>query len=196
MSAPPALEPAHFDARYRDDPDPWSYESSPYELDKYARTLATIPRPSVDRALELGCSNGAFTVRLAPRCRQLLAVDFSGEAVRLARQRTASAGNVRVDQHDIRNCLPDGSFDLIICSEILYYVERADVKRLCEALPAALRTGGSLIAVHWRGNDPEAPLDGDAVHGLLKQRLAGVLDHVEDERGDGFNLDRWERPES
>ena len=33
------LEPAYFDALYATNPDPWNFETSPYERAKYALTL-------------------------------------------------------------------------------------------------------------------------------------------------------------
>ena len=188
-----AVEAADFERRYLADPDPWGYESSAYERTKYRHTLAVLPEGPVGEALELGCSNGAFTALLAPRCESLLAIDFSAAAVRLARSRTAEQPNVVVEERDLRAGLPAGSFDLVICSELLYYWTREQVAAFCVAVARALRPGGSLIAVHWRGVDPLAPLDGEGVHRLLGEHLAGRLVRTYSERQPGYLLDRWER---
>lgn len=190
MSAVPPLA-EDFERRYRANPDPWGYETSAYERTKYLRTLAALPPPPIAAALELGCSNGAFTELLADRCTSVLAVDFSPEAVRLARSRTAGLGGVRVAEHDLRRGLPAGRFDLIVCAEVLYYLRRDEVLEFCAAAATGLRPGGSLLAVHWRGDDPAAPLDGEAVHRLLADRLMGRLDHTHAERHPGYLLDRW-----
>ena len=190
MSAP-SLEAEDFERRYRSDPDPWSYETSHYEQAKYARTLTALPASPIARALELGCSNGAFTVLLAERCAGVLAADFSAEAVKLARARTDGLAGVNVERRDLRRALPPGRFDLIVCSELLYYWRREDVLAFCEAVVDSLEPGGSLLAVHWRGADPAAPLDGEAVHQLLAERLDDRLDHDRSERQPEYLLDRW-----
>ena len=59
----------------------------------------------------------------------------------------------------------------------------------------ALAPGGSFIAVHWRGNDPAAPLDGPEVHGILRERLDAEMLRVDSETEAGYVLDRWERPQ-
>lgn len=188
-----AVEAEGFERRYRVDPDPWSYETSPYERRKYERTLAALPPGPIDDALELGCSTGAFTELLAERCARTVAVDFSFEAVRLARRRLAESRGVTIEQRDLRAGLPAGTFDLVVCSELLYYWEEADVIAFCERTVTALAPEGSLVAVHWRGDDPDAPLDGDAVHGLLHGGLADRLAHTLEKGTPAYRLDRWTR---
>jgi len=182
---------AHFDRRYAASPDPWHYETSEYERDKYARTLAALPR-RIGSALEAGCSIGVFTALLAERCRQLEAVDFSSVAVERARERTRDRPGVRVERRILPEELPDGSFDAIVCSELLYYWERELVLDGLRRFEAALAPGGRLVAVHWRHPDPRRPLDGDSVHRLLCEHT--VLRHRERRLDPDYLLDAWERP--
>ncbi len=90
---PPA---ARFDELYERSADPWSYESSDYEREKYASTLAALPGGRILSALEIGSSIGVFTEQLAERCERVLAIDFSERAVKLARQRLDGFANVEV----------------------------------------------------------------------------------------------------
>lgn len=189
--SPIAPDAEHFDRRYRADPDPWSYDGSPYEHRKYARTLAALPDGEIGSALELGCSIGAFTELLAERCDRVLAVDFSPAAVRLARQRTADLAGVRIEQQDLREGLPPGPFDLIVCSEVLYYWPKRDVASCVDRIERSLARPGALLAVHWRGEDPGAPMHGDAVHRLIAERSSLERSHTE--RHEDYLLDRWER---
>lgn len=71
----------YFDSMYGADADPWGFDSRFYERRKYALTLAALPRERYVRAVEPGCSNGAFTELLAPRCDELIAFDFVEDAV-------------------------------------------------------------------------------------------------------------------
>ncbi len=107
MNAETAVEAASFDARYAERPDPWDYETSAYEIGKYTRTLASLPE-RCGTALEIGCSNGELTGRLAARCDSLLAFDFSAEAVRLARAKLSGQPGVRIERRDLRGGIPAG----------------------------------------------------------------------------------------
>ena len=69
--------------------DPWSVDDSWYEERKRDLTLAALPRRRFRRALEVGCSIGALTARLAERCDEVLALDESEVAVAAAARRLA-----------------------------------------------------------------------------------------------------------
>ena len=61
------LPAAYFDSLYAAEADPWAFATSDYEREKYAATLAALPRPHYARALEIGCSIGVLTRMLAGR---------------------------------------------------------------------------------------------------------------------------------
>ena len=139
MSEPrQTLRPAYFDALYTADPDPWKFAASPYERDKYALTLDAIPQPRYRSALEVGCSIGVLTKSLASRCDALVAIDAAQMPVVEARRRCADLPGVRFEQMFVPDEWPDGDFELILLSEVVYYLSRNDVGRL------AARVTGSL----------------------------------------------------
>jgi len=163
------LEAPYFDALYERSPDPWDFETSPYEQHKYARTLAALGRPErrFSRALEVGCSIGVLTERLAPRCDAILAVDLSALAVGRARARLTGWPNVTVERRRLPEQMPGGPFDLIVASEVLYYWPGDVMLAALRRFEEALAPGGALLAVHWRGETKTYPLQGDEVHELL-----------------------------
>jgi len=172
------LEPAYFDQMYAESADPWGFTSRWYEKRKYALTLAMLPGERYDDAFEPGCSIGVMTERLARRCARVLSCDIAPAAVKAASARTASQPGVRVEQRALPDDWPDGDFDLIVFSEFLYYFGGPDLQRVLDLAGAALRPGGTLIAVHWRHPVPEYPRSGDDVHDVLAgqdwlSRLAG-----------------------
>jgi SAM-dependent methyltransferase len=191
---PSRIEPAWFEDLYRADPDPWSFASSPYERAKYERTLKALG-PSdrrFGRALEAGCSIGVLTGLLASRCDELLGVDASPTAVDTARARLADVPNARVEHRVLPEQLPDGPFDLVVCSEILYYWAAGPLRELLAALESLLSPGGSLLAVHWRGPTRTYPLRGDEVHRILAEATGLVHGHGEVE--ELYLIDRYDRP--
>ncbi|MFN3346297.1 MAG: class I SAM-dependent methyltransferase, partial [Candidatus Bipolaricaulaceae bacterium] len=149
----PRLLPRLFNWRFRRE-DPWEYETSPYEQRKYALKLAILPRrgekgrPAYRRALDLGCAEGLFTRRLVEEgvAAQAVGVDFSGRA--LARAREKSAGlPVEYQEMDIGKRLPDGTYDLVFCSEVLYYLGYSRLRALAERLAQKIEPGGHLVLV-------------------------------------------------
>ena len=85
----------HFEALYAARPDPWRLATSDYERDKYAATLAALPRPRYARGFELGCAMGILTGQLGRRCDGLLAVEPVASALSEARARNADQPHIR-----------------------------------------------------------------------------------------------------
>ncbi|MGZ4721601.1 PIG-L family deacetylase [Oryzihumus sp.] len=194
-SAPPApsLGPAFFDDFYRDNgPDPWGFTDRWYEERKRAVTLACMPRRTFHRAMEVGCSVGVLTTELASRCDSLLAVDLAQSAVDEARQRTAGMPGVEVRCLQTPAEWPEGAFDLIVLSEVGYYLDTAGVERLLDRCLSSLTPDGVLLLCHWRHPVADYPLRGDEVHrlALAREDLAPLVRHVEED----FLLDVLVRP--
>ncbi len=190
VGQPPRVDAERFERHYEASADPWNYRDSAYEREKYAATLAALPPRRFDRALELGCSIGVFSGLLAERCEQLVAIDFSPRAVALAREHLAEKDNVEVVQASFPEQVPAGDWELIVCSEVLYYLDEPALAAAIEWLQAQLRSGAAVLAVSWRGRGVEEPLLGDEVHDLLAAKLARW--HALDARRPGYRLDRFE----
>jgi SAM-dependent methyltransferase len=160
----------HFDALYQDSPDPWQVGSAWYERRKYALTVASLPRERYQHGLEPGCSIGELTRLIADRCDRLLAFDFAEVAVRAARASLRSRPNVRVERRSLPEELPEGSYDLIVVSEVLYYLSAPDLASAADGLIARLDDGGDLVAVHHRAANRCYGYDGFNVHAFLAAR--------------------------
>jgi cyclopropane fatty-acyl-phospholipid synthase-like methyltransferase len=136
-----------FEKLYAGGRDPWNYVSSAYEAQKYAFTLNSLSRNHYSSALEIGCSIGVMTKQLAPRCDTLLAIDVSESALRQAKQRCSEA-HVEFALMRVPKDWPKGRFDLIMMSEVLYYLSAADFDALIERLKHAVALDGEIILVH------------------------------------------------
>ena len=184
------LDREYFENLYEQSPDPWGFETSPYERKKYERTLGVLQGRRYQRALEVGCSIGVFTVKLAPLCDEVLAVDVSERAVAAARERLAGFPHVRVERRRLPEDTPEGPFDLIVASEMLYYWPEEVMLGALRLFEEILASGGVLLAVHWRKETKTYPLQGDEVHELLLEhtRLLSTTTIVEPE----YRLDLFE----
>ena len=170
--APASLPDAFFEEFYGRSPDgdPWGFSKFEYERDKYAATLAALPRDRYVAAFEVGCSIGVLTRQLADRCDRLLAVDVAERPLAMARARNADAPNVTIRRARVPENWPEGeTFDLILLSEVLYYFGPDDVGVVADRVLSALRPGGDVVLVHWLPvADPPYPQTGDAaVEGFL-----------------------------
>lgn len=78
---------------------------------------------------------------------------------------------------------PDGSFDLIVLGEVLYYLDDAELVRVVERTLDSLDPDGHLLAIHYRPTVPEHARTGDGTHAALRAapQLRRVLEHVEEQ---------------
>ena len=158
-----SIAPAYFAALFDGEVDPWGFDTSSYEAAKYAATLAALPHARYRRALEIGCANGALTERLALRCDALTALDVAPAALARARARVGELSHVAVRRAAVPEETPAGPFDLVVLSEVGYYLSRPDLEALRDRLGAATAPGGHLVLAHWTG-ETDYPLTADAVH--------------------------------
>ncbi len=143
-----SVDPSYFVELYRRESDPWKFATSAYERDKYAASLAVL-QPHYGSALEIACSVGVFTRRLARRCGSLLAIDPSPEAVELARRRCAHLPNVKMQCGAVPDDFPSGTFDLVTFCEVGFYLACEDLIETRDRIVASLRAGGEALLVHW-----------------------------------------------
>lgn len=168
-SKPPATSwsEAYFEQLYSESPDPWGLATRWYEQRKYALTVAALPRPRYRNAYEPGCSFGVLTRMLARRCDRLLAVDFAASVIERARGRLAPFPHVQLQQAALPHEMPDDRYDLIVVSEMLYYLSEQDLGSTISGLVSRLEPGGDLIAVHHCPPGHYGGYDGLTVHAAL-----------------------------
>lgn len=183
----------YFEELYRADADPWSLATSDYERDKYAATIDALEGRRYGRGLEIGCSIGVLSALLAEWCDSLLVVDSAPRAVAQAAERLAGLDGVTVERRRIPDEMPAGPFDLIVCSEVLYYGDAPLLDATWRAVRDAVAPGGSVLAVHWRGPVRHYPLSGDAVHAHLRADHDGFA-LARSEQRPMYRLDRFDRP--
>jgi SAM-dependent methyltransferase len=187
-----SLEPQFFEDLYTQERDPWSFETSPYEHERYRVTVQAAASPPAERCLELGCSIGVLTRQLATITSRLLATDVSATALRLAEQRCADLANVSFRCVSTPDQNFEGAFDLIVLSEVVYYWDDRDLDLVATGIFSALDPGGRLLLVHYLG-ETDYPKSGDEAVEALAARLAPHFSTAFALRNDKFRLDLWRR---
>jgi predicted O-methyltransferase YrrM len=166
------LPDAYFDRMYAGTDDPWELSTRWYEERKYAITLALLPERRYRHAFEPGCSIGTLTAQLTQRCDHVTAVDVAEAALRGADSRLREAGcrdRVTLARLSLDEAWPAGPFDLLVLSEVAYYLEAETLATVLRRECPRLRPGATIVAAHWRHAVADYPLSGDEAHTVISQ---------------------------
>jgi SAM-dependent methyltransferase len=182
-----------FEAMYRRDNDPWRVATSWYERRKLEVLMASLPDEHYASAWEPGCGPGIVTCALAPRVDRLVASDASETAVALAQARCGRLPSVRVARSELPALPFDGTVDLVVAAELLYYVP--DLPGALDALWSAGAPGAHLVFVHWAHHPEDAFRGGPEMHARIsldsiRRRATKKVTHVDED----FVLDVYEAP--
>lgn len=158
------LDNAYFDKVYTEKQDPWNFEKSEYEKDKYLKTLDSLPKKKYHKGLEIGCSIGVLTKLLADRCNELMSIDLNEFALASAKERLKEQSNVTLKIGSIPDDLPKESFDLVVMSEVGYYLSIDDLIKAKDEIKLRMIEDADLILVHWTHEVADYPLSGDQVN--------------------------------
>ncbi|MCK0175799.1 SAM-dependent methyltransferase [Mycolicibacterium sp. F2034L] len=165
------LPDGYFERVYADAADPWSLQSRWYEQRKYALTTAMLPHPRYRHAFEPGCSVGVLTELLLQRCDRVTATDVAVPALDATRRRLVRAG-VGERAHLLRRSLdepwPADEFDLVVLSEVCYYLTPATLRAVVDReVPRLVTLGATVLVAHWRHPVADYPMTGDDVRDLF-----------------------------
>lgn len=117
--------------------------------------------PTDAQALDAGCGTGLFSVRLAQRGFRVTAVDIAPQMIVAAAQQATQAGvrdRIRFVTGDLEAV--DGSYDAVVCFDVLIHYPRRDFAQLCEGLVQRCRGpllltyaphNALLATLHWLG---------------------------------------------
>ena len=97
-----------------------------------------------DDVLECACGTGLLTVRLAEKCRSLIATDYSEGMLTQARKKCAAFSNVRIEACDITK-LPyaDESFDKAAAANVIHLLDNP--QQAMKELMRVCKPGGMVI---------------------------------------------------
>ncbi|MGA8854397.1 MAG: SAM-dependent methyltransferase, partial [Christiangramia sp.] len=193
--AKPAVTITYFDALYSENGDPWNFETSPYEHEKYRNTLDAISNKEYKYALEIGCANGVFTEQLAAECKRLLALELNETALKIAEKRCAHHLQCRFLKWDIALGLPKGNFDLIVFSEVGYYFIKEKLQQIFKDVNEILVGGGIFVMVHWTAYVRHYPLTGLQVHEIFANDHSEGFNLKINQRHELYELLVWEKVE-
>ncbi len=139
-------DPGYYDMH--DDPDESFFAQLYVERLKSHAASAGIRPPST--VLDAGCQAGRLLVPLAQAGFRVTGIDISRFALRRARRHARAAGvEASFIQGDILDVLQQDAwrrYDMVVCAEVLYLVER--YRAMLAALAEAVAPGGLLCVSH------------------------------------------------
>ncbi|MFK7848812.1 MAG: class I SAM-dependent methyltransferase [Rhodothermales bacterium] len=126
-----------------------------------SQLVAKLPLNASDVVADIGAGTGYFTFRMAQRVPQgkVLAVDIQQEMLDVMTRRIEQAGISNVDlikgQADNPN-LPANTVDLILLVDV--YHEFAYPFEMKQGMLSALKPGGKIVLIEYRGEDRNVPI--------------------------------------
>jgi len=193
MEQKQSLDSEYFKDVYDANDDPWNFETSEYEAAKYDATIAALPVNHYKNGLEVGCSIGVLTHRLAQRCSHLLATDVSQKALDAAATRCNDLNNISFQKLSFPKELPEDQYDLIMISEVAYYLSSADWEFAVKKLYNMMKTKANIVLVHWLPEVHDYPQTGDQVHDSFEKLMHDKLTKVFTDRAENYRIDVWEK---
>lgn len=148
------------DRVFRRREDPFGYRDSPYEKARLDAMERALGERQYRRALEIGCAEGDFTLRLAARAARVTALDVSTLAIERASRRLSTARGVELVAGDLREWTPaEPGYDLIVLADVLYYLDKPGAREAFDGqfrrLAAWLEPEGRIILAHGFAGEAE-----------------------------------------
>lgn len=181
-----AVSQTELQALYRNGDDPWGFRTSEYEQAKFAATAEALLRPRYRSGLELGCGNGELSRHIAPRCDDYTGLDAVETALQAARKAVPGGQFV---QGYLPCPLPDGPHDLILLSEVLYFLDAPGLSSLSWQL-ASRWPEAELLSVIWLGPSGN-PLEGEEALGAFTSALPADVTAEMITRTPQYRIDRF-----
>lgn len=188
-----------FEAKYVASPsgDPWDFDHSRYEQQRYATLMDQLGTRRFERAFEPGCSVGALSRLLALRCVRVLSVDLSTTAIAEAQARARRAGVTNVEFRagafpDVLDAA-DGPYDLLCLVEVGYYFDAPSWGTALRRSLRATATPATVLVSHWTGSSSDHALGAAEVHDIAAEEFdaAGLEPAQERRHFDGFIAELW-----
>jgi 2-polyprenyl-3-methyl-5-hydroxy-6-metoxy-1,4-benzoquinol methylase len=127
----------------------WNYLDS----EKAGSELLRIVQKYAGQAsiLDLGCGTSAYLPLIPGTYRHYHGVDISRKAIK--RARSLGRAHTSYETADILHYKPRQSYDVILLSEVLYYLPTTKVAGFLRRLSAFLTPGGVMMIQVWAGAD-------------------------------------------
>jgi ubiquinone/menaquinone biosynthesis C-methylase UbiE len=126
-----------------------------------------------DEVLECACGTGMFSVKIAPRVKELTATDFSDGMLKRTKKKCAGMDNIRVESGDITDLkYEDATFDKVVAANVIHLLD--DPKKAIDELKRVTKPGGTIVIptyIHFKKS---------VAAGLFNKAGAGFKRHFDE----------------
>ncbi|VAX17957.1 hypothetical protein MNBD_NITROSPINAE02-513 [hydrothermal vent metagenome] len=138
----------YFNWRYRG-ADPYEVTTHADERDKYKKIVGALGvKEKFDNILEIGCGEGHLTQMIAHKGARVLAIDISDFAIGRAKKNVAGFKHAEAKRIDIITADMDETFELVLCSEVLFYFEPDQLDGVVKKIKGLIKPGGYAALIH------------------------------------------------
>ena len=97
-----------------------------------------------DSVLECACGTGMFSVKIAPRVKDLTATDFSDGMLKRTSKKCRKLDNINIESGDITDLrFEDNAFDKAVAANVIHLLD--DPKKAIDELKRVVKPGGQII---------------------------------------------------
>lgn len=131
------------------------YNKKTHEI--LCRKVESLIEPK-DEVLECACGTGMLTVRIAPRCRFVLATDFSENMLKKTRKKCRMYDNIKFETANILQLnYPSERFDKVIAANVIHLLD--EPYRALRELDRVCKVGGKIIIPTYIKKKSDTPPD-------------------------------------
>ena len=122
----------------------------------------------------MGCGEGFITDMIAKRCKRIIGLDYSENAVNSAKNTSPTLEYVHMSAADLS--FDDGTFDKVTCLELIEHVTILQARRVIDEIFRVLKPGGWIIgSTPLRMTEVSSPSCYSHIHEYSEQELSDLL---------------------
>lgn len=136
----------NFDRLYNSKVDPWNVKNT--QQGYYQAIIRFLSKniSKKENALDIGCGEGHLTSKLSVFSKKITGIDLSKTAILRAKKNYL---NIEFEQTEVRKMKYADTFDIVFCSEVLYYLTRKDTKKVLTNISHSLKKNGTVFFSAW-----------------------------------------------
>ncbi len=114
---------------------------------------------SGDEVMECACGTGMLSAVIAPKCKKLIATDFSSNMLKRAGKNCSLYKNIEFREANILSLdFPDETFDKVVAGNVIHLLD--EPKKAMMELNRVCRCGGTIIIPTYMNKDKEGKTSG------------------------------------
>lgn len=165
----------------------WLERDTRNQEENVEQAVTNLPVDKKSIVADIGAGTGFYTFRIAPKVSKVIAIELQDEALDYLKQRSKTLKQTNVEvvkgMEKAPN-LPNGSIDLALMVDVYHELEFP--QEYLQALYKALKPGGKIVLLEYKGEDPEVPikeLHKTTTVQISKELTANGFTFVEDKSG-------------